>query len=90
MTDKELQTVLARLDTIEALKGSARVWDIAGKILVPLVLALGAWMVGLEIRTSALEHDLTHLPPKWLKDDVEEMKGTLKDIEARLRAIEKR
>ena len=88
MTDKDLKTILERLQSIETKKGSERAWDIAGKILVPLAVAGGAWLVGLEIRTSRLEDRMDNVPPKWLKDDVTEIKATLKDIEARIRKIE--
>jgi len=83
MTD--LQTILQKLAESDHKKGTARAWDIAGKILIPVVIGLGAWGVRLEIRTSALEKDVQAMPPKWMKDDITEMKADIKDIRSLMR-----
>lgn len=94
MSDDDLNKILARLKTIEHTKAHppAHWFDWLSKLFAVLVIPLGAWMVGLEIRTAALEHDMaTHTgPPKWLKDDVQEMKASLKDIDGRLRDLERK
>lgn len=90
MTDVDVGTILARLDEIEGKKGGERAWDIAVKSLLPIVVALSAWLVGLEVRTSRLEDRVENSPPLWLKNDVQSIKATLIDIEQRLRSLERR
>jgi len=88
MTDGEFKTILKRLDEIERQTGAEKVWDLAMKALIPVVLALGTWMIGLEVRASKMEAKFENMPPQWLKNDVASIKETLKEIESRLRIIE--
>ena len=94
--DEKHQMLLDRLDAIEKKKGSERAWDIATKFAVPAILGLSIWGVGLEIRMSNVELRISNLekwkvegvPPKWLRDKVQEIEGTLREIRTRLRALE--
>ena len=78
---------------------SDRVWDVATKLLVPLVMACGVALVRNEIIDSSqdlrLEHLETSLPPKWLRDavnrierGVESNSKALSDLDKRIMKLE--
>jgi len=90
VTAGDVQRILDKLDQIGKTTTSDKVWDVAGKLLVPLVIGIGAWMVGLEVRTSRLETRMENVPPKWLKDAIEAIKENQLEIKARLRDLERK
>jgi len=79
-----------------------RIWDIATKAAIPLsILLVGAVIVNrISIReiqvTRFTDKDgaqlkdqiLLERPPAWLKEDIIEIKGLLRDFDTRLRRVE--
>lgn len=86
------QQILERLHNIErhlyeAPKQQRKTpaWVLA---LVPVLLAIIGWAYTLERRVSSLEKDLEYVPAT-MKEDVQEIKATLRDIQTRVRDLEK-
>lgn len=108
MSDDQAQKIQAVLDSIErdlrTRPSWTRAWDLAVKSLVPAVLLLIAWGIGLQVRVSQLEittmtkemgHELENrllsvLPPQWLREDLAEIKTLLRSQDARLDKLEAR
>ena len=81
-----------------------KAWEAALKAMVPLVLAIGAWLVGVQVRLSSLEATrFTHqdgrdledridarMYPAWLREDLSEIKSMVRGLDERLRAVEQK
>jgi len=80
-----------------------RFWDFATKATVPLAMVIGGALVTHEVRLTKIESNRftqeaarelerrieAQIVPGWLKENINDMKDTLKAIEARLQQIEK-
>lgn len=86
--DHDLSRILQRLSEMEKRSGSEKVWEYTFRALVPVTIAVVGWVWNQEARVSKLEYFAEHHPPQWLKNDITSIKGSLKDIEHRLRVIE--
>ena len=82
----------------------ARLWDLILRLTVPMVVALAASVIYHEVRLSVIEsnrftaEDATGmerriretLPPEWLREDLAEIKGLLREMDTRLDALERK
>ena len=101
--EQQLEKIWAELSKSKKSQ-SDRAWDIATKLMVPLVISIVGWGIMHEVRVSNLEltrmsRDEGHImraailkdvPPQWLRDSLAEIKQLLKENEQRLRALEAR
>ena len=92
-----LDDVLAKLQELTARRGVDRIWDIAIKSLIPIVMVVVGWGIILEVRVSVIESNrftskdaaelrnslLRDLPPTWLREDLKEIKDRLRRLEER-------
>lgn len=102
--EAKLEELFHRLERLERKKASDRVWDLAGRVAVVIVLGVGSWMIGHEVRLSKIESNrftdaaaiqlerriLQQLPPSWLREDITEIKAMLKDYGVRMRELEQK
>lgn len=93
----DIQQILEEVHEIKKAQGTMRLWDIATKAAVPVLVLVSGWMVALEVRVSVIESNRftsgmaaqmreeirKELPPQWLKDDLTEIKDRLKRLEQR-------
>lgn len=97
MTQHTIEDVLEKLDELRERQDShvieshrKRFWDLVYRLTGCAVLVGLGWMANTEKRVTRLEDVVDQLrePPKWLRNDVDTIKATLKDIETRMRALE--
>lgn len=73
---------------------SDRVWDVALKLMVPIVIAACTAIILHEVRLTVMESKLfdrngdPRFPPPWLREDLSEIKELLRDQDRRLRDLE--
>ena len=70
--------------------------DLLKLIVIPVAFLAGGAVISIEIRISRMDAELRHLhervetmPAPWLREQVSEMRVQLKEIEQRLRTVEK-
>lgn len=71
------------------MQGSERVWDIATKLAVPLSIILAGALVTHEVRIAKMETEQSYIR-RGIGDDLSEIKILLRDMEQRLREVEKK
>lgn len=105
---RQLQAMADELHAVrqqqKAQPGWSRVWDVAVKALVPVVIAIVGWGIGHEIRVSNLELTAMskmegasleqrmreQLVPAWLREDLAEIKQLLRAQDERIRSLQSR
>lgn len=101
---KVLQQVEAQLEKLldKQFSRSSRVWEVATKICVPLVLLLGGWIWNIDRQVysnnkdvkdnqralSLLSEKMDAQPPVWLREIVTDLKEQNTDILQRISRLE--
>lgn len=73
-----------------------KLWDLAMKAAVPLSIILGGAIIAHEVkigrheeRLEDVEQRVEHFDSRWLRESVDEIKGTLRTMDTRLRELER-
>ena len=93
--EAETHRLAEQVEELHRRLSANRLWDIASKIAVPIVLALGAAAIRNEIvdgkqdtRLNYTETAINKLPPEWMRSDLKAIQAALDKQATRLQGIE--